>query len=71
MYSTSDLDLATRHVEEGQARVEKLREFIMRLELNGHSTDQVEQLLDTFECILARPRYRQPVPANGNGRLVV
>jgi truncated hemoglobin YjbI len=46
------LELAIRHVTEGEARVARQRELIARLKRLGHPTDQSEKLLELLENAL-------------------
>jgi hypothetical protein len=48
----ADLELAIRHVAEGELKVARQRELVAWLERGGHPTDQAEKLLKLLETIL-------------------
>lgn len=47
------LELANKHVAEGERRVAAQLELVMRLERDGHDALQARRLLHEFEQILA------------------
>ena len=47
------LELANKHVAEGQARIEAQIALVARLERDGHDTLQAKKLLEQFEQTLA------------------
>jgi hypothetical protein len=47
------LELANKHVADGQRRVEAQLNLVIRLERDGHDTGQAKRLLEQFEQILA------------------
>ena len=48
----SDLEIAIRHIAEGEIKVARQRELVAWLERGGHSTDQAEKLLKLLENIV-------------------
>ncbi len=47
-----ELEVATRHVVEGRARVDHQRELIARLRRDGRTTDHAERFLALLETTL-------------------
>ena len=52
----TELEMAERHVREGEAHVARQRDLVAELRRDGHDTEQAEQLLTTFEATLAQHR---------------
>ncbi|MGA7330072.1 MAG: hypothetical protein WBX25_37705 [Rhodomicrobium sp.] len=48
----ADLELAIRHIAEGELRVARQRDLVAWLEHGRHPTDQAEKLLSLLENIL-------------------
>ena len=64
------LELANRHVAEGQKRVDAQITLVVKLDRDGHDTRQAKKLLEQFEQILAlqiehRNRIVQELGADG------
>ena len=47
------LELARRHVSEGQGQVARQRELVREMARDGHSTAEARKVLQTFEDTLA------------------
>lgn len=59
------LQLARRHIAEGEARVQRLRELIGDLELAGRPTELAESLLRSFiETLEQMRRHRDYLETN-------
>lgn len=52
----TELEMAERHVQQGQLHVARQCELIEELRIDGHDTTQAEELLAEFEAILAEHR---------------
>lgn len=55
-HTAEDLELALRHVREGEDRIFRQHALILRLAEDDHSTILAQDLLDNFELILAEMR---------------
>ncbi|MGH6986488.1 MAG: hypothetical protein ACRED9_06605 [Caulobacteraceae bacterium] len=55
-YSTGDLEMARRHVAEGEARIGRQQALIDRLDAGGHPTGVAHDLLDALEDVIALMR---------------
>ena len=51
-YTQSDLDMADRHVAQGERHIVEQRERIEKLADHGHPTEEAEHLLAMFEDLL-------------------
>ncbi|MGH6993386.1 MAG: hypothetical protein ACRED8_01460 [Caulobacteraceae bacterium] len=51
-YSTGDLEMARRHVAEGEQRIGRQQALIERLDAGGHPTGVAHELLDALEDVI-------------------
>jgi hypothetical protein len=64
-YTAADLDMADRHVAQGEGHVTRQRELVRRLHDQGHPTDAAENLLAEFEAVLLEHvRHRDQIAAD-------
>ena len=56
MPQETELEMAARHVREGEIHVARQVELIEQLRLDGHDTRQAEELLAEFEAILSEQK---------------
>jgi hypothetical protein len=56
MKRETELEMAQRHVRQGEARVAAQRELVEELRRDGHDMTQAEKLLVTFQTTLASHR---------------
>ena len=52
----TEIEMAERHVRQGQAHVARQSELVEQLRVDGHDTRQAEELLTEFEAILTEHR---------------
>jgi len=50
----TELEMAARHVREGEINVKRQCELVEKLRIDGHDTKEAEELLAEFEAILAQ-----------------
>ncbi len=67
-YTQSDLDMANRHVAEGERHVAMQEELVSRLRLRNQSAAEAEALLALFNATLAQHRtHRDKIEAAVRG----
>lgn len=63
-YTAGDLEMANRHVAEGEQRVRHQEEILARIRSGSFPTDQAERLLRSFkETLEAQREHRDAIAA--------
>lgn len=52
----TEIEMAERHVREGEIHVARQIDLLEQLRLDGHNTGQAEELLTEFEAILTEQK---------------
>lgn len=60
-YTAADLELAERHVEEGERHVHRQRALIAELARDGHPVTSALELLAEFERMLEQQSIERPL----------
>ena len=58
-YTQADLDMANRHIAEGELRIVRQERLMTRLRMQSLPTKTAEDLLETFYMALAECRVRR------------
>jgi len=55
-YTQADVDMADRHIAEGERHIAQQEELLTRLRMQAHPTEEAENLLDLFNSTMVEHR---------------